>query len=263
MSLRENGAAGGEASDAALTRDAFLDGRVMIRQPRHGYRAATDPVFLAAAVPARAGQSVLDLGCGVGVASLCLAARVPGLALTGVELQLDYAALARRNAGENGAAFEVIEADLTALPADLRARSFDHVIANPPYYAPHDPPAANPGRDRALREATPLALWLDVALRRCRDGGHVSVIHLAERLPELLAGLAGRASVTVLPLAARAGRAPRRVILRARKGGRSPFRLLAPLVVHEGASHPGDGEHFTPKVRAVMRAAAALPFEGG
>lgn len=55
--------------DDALTQDAFLNGRVMALQPRDGYRAATDPVFLAASVPARTGQNVLELGCGAGVAS--------------------------------------------------------------------------------------------------------------------------------------------------------------------------------------------------
>ncbi len=245
-------------TEAALTQDAFLNGKVMIWQPRRGYRAATDPVFLAASVPARPGQSVLELGCGVGVASLCLAARVPGLRLTGVELQPDYASLARRNAHENDAEMEVIEADLAALPADLRARSFDHVIANPPFYAAHGPAAQDAGRDRALREATPLATWIDVALRRCRDGGYVSLIHLTERLPDLLAGFVGRASCTVLPLAARAQRPARRVIVQARKGGRAPFMLLPPLVIHEGAHHPGDGEYFTDAVRALMRDTGAL-----
>ncbi len=246
--------------EAALTHDAFLNGRVMIRQPRTGYRAATDPVFLAAAVPAAPGQNVLELGCGAGTALLCLAARVPGLRLTGVEVQPAYAALARRNAVENGAAVDVVAADLAALPTELRARSFDHVIANPPYFAPEAPGAQDAGRDRAQREATPLELWVDVALRRCRDGGVVSLIHLTERLPELLSGFAGRAAVTVLPLSSRAQRPAQRVILRARKGRRDPFVLLPPLVVHEGDGHPGDGEHFTLALRAMMREGAALPF---
>lgn len=242
----------------ALTCDAFLDGKVQIWQPRRGYRAATDPVFLAAAVSARPGQSVLELGCGVGVAALCLAARVSGLSLTGVELQPEYAALARRNAAANGVDLEVIEADLCALPPPLRARRFDHVIANPPYYAARGPAAADPGRDRALREATPLAEWVDVALRRTRDLGHITLIHLAERLPDLLAAFHGRASCTVLPLAARRARAARRIILQARKGARAPFTLLPPLVIHQGDSHPGDGEHFTDRVRVLMRDAGTL-----
>jgi tRNA1(Val) A37 N6-methylase TrmN6 len=245
-------------TDAQLTRDAFLDGKVHAWQPRFGYRAATDPVLLAASVPARQGQSVLELGCGVGVASLCLAARVPGLAITGVELQAEYAELARRNAAENGAALEVIEGDLQALPAQLRAQRFDHVIANPPYYAPQGPAAANPGRDKALREETPLAVWIDTALRRTCDGGHITLIHLAERLPDLLAGFAGRASCHVLPLAARAQRPARRVIVQARKGARAPFVLLPPLVVHQGDEHLGDGDHFTDMTRALLRDCAAL-----
>ena len=57
-----------------LTDDGFLGQRLHILQPRQGYRAATDPVLLAAAVPAQSGQSVLELGCGAGVASLCLGA---------------------------------------------------------------------------------------------------------------------------------------------------------------------------------------------
>ena len=120
------------------TCDAFLGGRVQILQPRHGYRAATDPVFLAAACPAAAGDRVLELGCGVGVASLCLAARVPGLRLLGVERQGAYAALARANAAAAGVDFSVVEADLTRLPPEVRQQSFDHVLANPPYFATGD-----------------------------------------------------------------------------------------------------------------------------
>ena len=245
-------------TEPGLTRDAFLDGRVIAWQPQEGYRAATDPVFLAACVPAKAGQSVLELGCGVGVASLCLVARVPGLDCTGLEVQAQYAALARRNAAENGVALAVVEADLEALPANLRAHRFDHVIANPPYYAPQGPAARDMGRDRALREDTPLASWVDTALRRTRDGGHVTMIHQTERLPELLAGLAGRASCHVLPLAARAQRPARRIILQARKGGRAPFVLLPPLVIHQGDAHLGDGEFFTDTARAVLRDSSAL-----
>jgi tRNA1(Val) A37 N6-methylase TrmN6 len=247
-----------ESTDTGLTRDAFLGGQVWAWQPEKGYRAATDPVFLAASVPARAGQSVLELGCGVGVASLCLSARVTGLALTGVELQTNYAALARRNAAANGADMTVTEADLRALPAALRDKSFDHVIANPPYYAASSPAAQNRGRDRALREDTPLADWLEVGLRRLREGGYLSVIHLTDRLPDILAALQGRASAIALPLAARAGRPARRIIVQARKGRRSPFMLLPPLVIHQGDSHPGDGEYFTDAVRHITRDMGAL-----
>ena len=137
-------------ADNALTCDGFLGGKLRILQPRAGYRAATDPVFLAATVPAQAGQSVLELGCGAGVALLSLGRRVPGLQLFGVELQPDYADLAQRNAAANGVACTIHCADLTQMPADLRTQNFDHVIANPPYFPKASgTAAADSGRETA------------------------------------------------------------------------------------------------------------------
>lgn len=244
--------------EGALTRDVFLDGRLHLWQPRAGYRAATDPLFLAAAVPARAGQSVLELGCGAGLALLALGWRVPGLELRGVERQEAYAALARRNLAENGIVADVETADLTDLPGALR-RGFDHVICNPPYYPPSATAATDPGRDAALREDTPLADWVAVALRRLLPGGYLTLIHLAERLPAILTALDGPAgAIAVLPLTARAGRPAGRVLVQARKGARGPFRLLAPLVLHDGPAHARDGDDFSAAARAVLRDGQAL-----
>lgn len=248
-------------AEEETTTDAFLGGRLRIVQPATGYRAATDPVLLAAAVPARAGQAVLELGCGVGVASLCLGSRVPGLRLVGLEVQPAYAALARRNAAANGQAFEVHEGDLAAMPAALRAQAFDHVIANPPYFeATSGTPARDVGRETAQREATPLALWVAAGLRRLRPGGWITLIHSADRLPDILRTLpVGAGGVTVLPVAPRPGRAANRVLVAARKGARAPFRLLAPLVLHEGVRHLRDGDDFSAAATAILRGGAALP----
>lgn len=243
-----------------LTRDAFVGGRLQLLQPRTGYRAGIDPVLLAAAVPAVSGQSVLDLGCGAGAAGLCLAARVPGLALTGIELQPDYADLARRNAAENDVASEVICADLTALPEAVRGSSYNHVIANPPYYrdGAHSP-ARDMGRRAALGEETPLRDWIEVAARRLAPKGYLHVIQRSDRLVDLLAACSGRlGSLEVLPLAARQARAPDLVILRARKSGRAAFILHAPVILHKGAAHDKDGESYTPEIANVLRGGAAL-----
>ena len=244
------------------TQDLFLGGRLRLSQPRQGYRAAADPVLLAAACPAQAGQSVLDLGCGVGVASFCLGARVTGARLYGLEVQPAYADLARHNAAVTGISLEVHTGDLRAMPTALR-RGFDHVIANPPFFAPADGTAArDPGRETAQREATPMADWLSAARKRLNPGGWLTLIQLADRLPDILAGLAGFGSVAVLPLIPRPGRAATRVVIRARKGARGPFRLLAPVVMHDGPEHDGDRENYSPALRAVLRDGAALPGFG-
>jgi tRNA1Val (adenine37-N6)-methyltransferase len=241
-----------------LSDDKFLCGRLRLLQPLKGYRAATDPVLLAAACPAEPGQSVLDLGCGAGAAALCLGLRVPDLALAGLELQPAYADLARQNADRNGIAVEVHEGDLARIPKPLR-RDFDHVIANPPYYPAGGSPSPVAARAKAMQVETPLSDWVTAATRRLRPGGWLTLICGADGLPEVLAALAPKlGSAAVLPLAAREGRAALRVIVQARKGGRAPFRLLAPFVIHQGAAHDGDRESYTPSANAVLRDGADL-----
>ncbi len=250
------------ASRISLTEDGFLGESLSVLQPSKGYRAATDPVFLAASVPARPGETVLELGCGVGVALLCLARRVPDLSLTGVEIQPDYALLAKRNARRNVVPMHILTGDIADLPAALRAISFHHVILNPPYLrAGCGTTARDAGKERAFREATPLAMWIGTAIRRLRPKGWLSVIQRADRLPELLQLLgATMGSIEVKPLSARQDRTAGRVILRAQKGGRADFRLHAPLILHKGATHSSDSDGFTEIVDAILRQGAPLRF---
>lgn len=245
-----------------LTHDDFLGGRIKIWQPRKGYRAGVDPVILAASVPAKSGQSVLELGCGVGVASLCLAARIPDLKISGVEVQGEYAALARRNGIDNALPFDVVTADLRALPADLRQRRFDHVIMNPPYFDRSAGTASDDtGKDIAFGGDTPLRDWLEVGAKRVGPRGYLTLIQRMERLPEVLDGLNGRlGAIVIRPVAGRAGRAPELFLLQARQEGRTPFRMAATLVMHEGAMHQGDQESYTTEVSQALRNGAELPI---
>lgn len=246
----------------AITTDKFLGGLLMLKQPQKGYRAGVDPVFLAASVDARAGQSVLELGCGAGAAILCLGTRIPGLRLAGVEKQPEYADLARRNAVDNQISLEVVQADITILPPHLREEIFDHVIMNPPYHLRNGGALApDAGREAAIGEQTPLLDWVHVATKRLRPRGYLTMIQKAERLPEILCGFDSRmGSVIVKPLSPRDGRAPTLVLVQARKGGRGEFHLTAPLVLHEGPEHLEDRDSYRPEIRALLRDGAALPL---
>ncbi|MEI4196985.1 tRNA1(Val) (adenine(37)-N6)-methyltransferase [Roseovarius sp. E0-M6] len=242
--------------------DAFLGGVLSIRQPSKGYRAGIDPVLLAASIPAQPGQSALDLGCGVGVAGLCLAHRVPGVTVAGLERQELYAALARDNATANALNFDVKEGDIAEMPAALKARRFDHVFANPPYFDRRATTAAiDPGREASMGEETPLEIWVEAAARRAAPKGTVTFIHRAARLPQLLSCMQARlGSLEVLPLLSRAARAPRLVLVRGRKGGRAEFCLHAGWVLHTGDRHEADRESYTKPTTCVLRDGAPLDF---
>nr|WP_325254108.1 methyltransferase [Amylibacter sp.] len=249
-----------DSRDGSTTLDGFLGGRLQVRQPQDGYRAATDPVFLAASVLAKTGDRVLELGCGVGVASLCLGVRLDGLEQRGLEIQPDYAALARENATRNNIAFEVIEGDLTRMPAALKEQVFDHVIANPPFFPQGSvSQPVDDGKRLAHVDGTGTAIWIDAGLRRLRAGGVFTMIHLSEQLGEILGGFSGRAGdIRVLPIAARSGKPAKRVLVRARKGARGALQLLAPFVVHSGSEHVQGHPDFTPVAESVLRHGAAL-----
>jgi len=244
--------------DAALktTEDRFLGGRVILRQPATGYRAAIDPVLLAAAVPAKPGEHVLELGCGAGAAALALATRLPGISVTGLERDPDLAGLCHANAAANDLAgrVTVLAGDLLAPPPEIAAGGFDHVMANPPYLeAARADLSPDPGRRAANAEGEAvLEDWVAAALAAVKHKGWITVIHRADRVDALIAAFAGRAgALAILPLWPRAGAPAKRVIVRARKGVRSPSSLLPGLVLH-------DGDGYTAAADAVLRAAAAL-----
>ena len=122
---------------ADVTEDTMLGGQVRILQPKIGYRAALDPVLLAAAVKAKARDRVLDVGCGTGAAMFCLAARIPGIDITGLEIQPALATLAEASIKLNalGTRARIVVGDLKTLPDIGCATPFDIVISNPPYGA--------------------------------------------------------------------------------------------------------------------------------
>lgn len=243
------------------TCDAFLDGRIHVRQPAKGFRSGLDAVFLAAACPARSGEAVLEAGCGAGAASLCLLARVKNIAVTGVEADPALAALARENALENGFGdcFQIVaaavEAAWSSFEGRLRRESYDHVIANPPYYVHGRARPSKDGRNarsRAMPEHG-LEAWLRFLAATAKPGGTATVIHTAAALPQLLSAFEGRfGGLRVIPLHPKAGAPAIRVIVWGIKGSRAPFSLAPGIVLHEE-----DGVPST-LAKAVLRDGAGL-----
>ena len=229
-------------------------------QPAQGYRVAIDPVLLAAAVPAAAGDRVFDAGAGTGAASLCLAARVPDCRIVGVEIERALARIASHNVEQNGRAgqVEVITGNLDPPPPRLPDASFDHVMTNPPHLAPGDGPAS-PVSGRALAHhegEVDLARWLAGCIRMIKPGGRLTLIHRADRLDrDLRRSCRSDRRPRAVPAVAGKRQAPRQAILvQGRRGARGTVRLMHGLVLHQP-----DGS-YSATATAVLRHAGALPL---
>lgn len=247
----------------AQSLDAFLGGRLMVAQPKTGYRAGIDAVFLAACAPTpRSGACrVLDVGAGVGTVGLCIAARCPDAHVVLLEREAALWALARDNIGRNGLEARVFAVHgavggtigtLANDPTtyDLVPDSFDHAVANPPFHAQGRGTPA-PDALKAASHAMPeqnLDDWLRFMARMVKPGGTATVIHKADGLPAVLAAFAGRfGDLAILPLHPRAGEPAGRVVVQGVKGSRAPARLLAGFVLHD------NGHTFTPQAQTILR----------
>ncbi len=245
----------------AVSEDTLLDGRVRLRQPADGYRAAIDPVLLAAAVPARPGERVLEIGAGTGAAALCLASRVKGCVVTGLECDPALAGLCRENAESNGLgrAVDVIVGDLRAPPTRLGPASFDHAMANPPWLPEAaGPPPRHPQRARAhVERGADLTRWVRFAAAMLRRGGTLTTILAAERLDDHLGAYAasGIGETAIVPLWPKDdGRPAHRVIVRGRKDIRAPVSLLPGFILHAGNGG------YSPEAERILRHGKALDF---
>ena len=230
----------------------LLGGRVRYAQLSTGHRTGIEPVLLAAGIPARPGQQVLEGGSGAGAGLLCLAARVPGMCGVGVELNSDLAALARRNAADNGTAELRFETgDIATFHSE---DGFDHAFANPPW---HKAGTSSPDSEREVAKRADQGLftrWASGLAAPLRPRGSLTFIVSAGCVPECLAAftLANCGSQSIFPLWPKPGRAAKLVLLRGIKGGRGPSRVLAGLTLHRDVGgYTGDAE-------AVLREGAAI-----
>jgi len=234
---------------SAITEDGFLNGRLRVRQPRRGFRAGLDAVMLAAAVPAGVGEMALELGAGVGTASLCLAAR-SGCDVTGIEIEPELVDLANQNAALNEVSGRVRFEIGDALNLVLE-RTFDHVFCNPPFHDDSGQRSSDVLRARALQDAGTLKNWVRNSLDHVASKGSFTIILRANRLGEVLEVLP-QAGVYIFPLLPHAGEPPKRVIVQWRQTRRGRRARLQGLVLHQ------TNGRYTPEADTLLRDAVPL-----
>ena len=245
------------ASSSPSDADTLLGGRVSLIQPADGYRAGMDAALLAAAVPARPGERVLEAGCGVGGVLTQIAARRPGVLLTGVERDAVAAGLAVRNAALNELSdrMQAINADIAEGFARLDQPRFDWAVSNPPFFDDETAlRAPAPAKRGAWIADDGLAVWVKFLSDGVRDGGRIVVVHRADRLADLLTLLGERCgSFAIRPVQPYADQPAKRVLVQAVRSGKAPLRLLPALVLHDRT----DAKH-APEAEAILRGQADL-----
>lgn len=222
-----------------LTCDTLFKGKLIVFQPKKGYRFGIDAVLLAGLTRVRRHDRVADLGTGCGVIPLILAYRCLGKRIVGLEIQPELVEMAQQNISVNGFGkkIAIYERDFREIPGSLGAGSFDLVVSNPPYRRLHSG-RLNPDGQRAIARHEVKSSIVDV----CRaagyllnDGGRLSVIYPATRLGFLLVtaqeyGLSPK-QLTVIYSSAVSG--ARLVCLECRKGAGEELRIGPPFLIYK------------------------------
>ena len=244
-----------------VSRDDFLGGAIRLYQPEEGYRIATDTVFLAASINYDKNDRILDMGAGTGGILSCLLSRtmeqLEGNIFHGIEMQAELLELARLNARNNNFtdSIEYFSGDIANPPAACEPNTYHHVISNPPYLKKNDA-TASPYETKAVAHMDShieLGAWVHLCLRMIKPLGHLTLVHRADRLDDIIAALHGKAGdIIIFPLWSTRDKDARRVIIQARKGGKGIIALKPGLIVHTS-----DGT-FTPEAEAILRHGAAL-----
>jgi len=235
-----------------LTTDTLFDGRLMIRQRRHGYRFSIDAVLLAHHVRPRSGETLLDMGTGSGVIPLILAYRWPDIRVYGMEIQPELYGLAVDNVRKNN-----LEHRITIVPHDLREPvpetlpcPFDRVVCNPPYRKARSG-KVNPEPERAVARheiSATIADVLQATRRTLKIGGRFVTIYPAERSVDLLHAMrsGGIEPKRLRPVHSRTASEAKLILVEGIYGSRPGTIIEAPLVIY------GDDGEYTAEVQEMF-----------
>ncbi len=226
-----------------LSEDAFLDGKIKIKQPRKGHRSGHEAVLLAASINPSDNLKICELGAGAGVATLCAATRLGTSHVTGIEINTDMHALAQENAIANKMQHctYFIKGDIVApfRHLNLMPSQFDYIIANPPFYDPQHIKNTVDKRVEHIMNPKHLEAWIKCACTLVKADGRINFIHRAESLPRLLTLMTPRmGDIYIKPISPKINKAAHRVIISGKRDSRTPLQLLPPLYLHTATGTP-------------------------
>ena len=200
----------------------IMGGRIKIM--RGIYNPTSDAVWLAAFIDGSP-KTVLDVGCGTGAVALCMAARMPNLKITALDISADMLTAAKTNFALNGLGAEFINADILSWRT---ARTFDAVVTNPPYF--HGTPAKHNAHHNAN-----LSVWTKKCIARVRPNGIFATIVDAAETATVLSEMACHCgNIKILPLFSRKDTAER-VILSGQVGRAAKTTIMQAMNMNDDA----------------------------
>lgn len=238
---------------------AFLEPGERIEDLQNGFHIIQNPAFFAFGTDAvllahfaqmKPGEKAADFGTGCGIIPILLCARVPDIRITGIEVQPELCAMARRSVALNnlGAQIGIVCSDIKNAKS-IVGTGLDMVVTNPPYEkADSGKPHASVHVGIAKREMLcTLDDVVESASAALRTGGRLSMIYRTERFAELMETLRKHQLEPKLIqlVAAQADKPPGFVLIEARKGARAGVKLLPQLAIYEA-----DGS-YTPPLKKI------------
>lgn len=246
--------------------DGFLDGSMMLEQPRKGHRIGTDAMLLAASAPPQM-NSLADMGAGVGAVGIAAALMHPNAAVMLVENDPIACALARSNVERNGLGDRVRVAELDIFSAadarseaGLGAGSIDLVLTNPPFFSDGEgrpSPIAQKRRSHVMENGD-LDGWMRAAAFFLKPRGTIVLIHRADAIARLLTAMTRRfGALRLLFLHKNAAEPATRILVKAVLGSRAPLEVLPPLYLH------GADGRFTDEAKALHMGQGRIDWATG
>ena len=220
------------------TKDKFLGGRLLINQPKIGYKSGVDAVLLASMVNfglTNSVKKVLDIGTGVGVAGLCVASRLPNVNVYGLEKQEDIYNLAVQNSKDNILNNSSYIPFLGNILSYNFNETFDAIIMNPPYYTNKDNmhPTETKNIGNIESDAT-IKDFISFAFKNLKNLHNLYIIHRSERLKEVLDTLSSKhwGNIELYPVYSYVNNPAKRFIIKAKKLGKNITTLNYGIVMH-------------------------------
>lgn len=233
--------------------DLFFNGKLKIFQSKDFFKSGSDAVFLSAFVDLKRG-TILDVGCGTGVVSLCLAYRTPQLKIYGLDIQEKLIELCILSAQENGLSTKCTFLTGNILKTEFPPQSLDAVVTNPPYFD-NSSPSPKAAVSLAKAESVPIDNWIHACTKLLKPRGVFYCIYPAAHIEKILKNLDQFGDITIFPLWPRKGQDAKRVLIKAKRLTKGPTIFSKGLVLHKDSQNT-----YTKEAEQILKDGLPLAY---